>query len=66
MCFLIFSECRDRQKIEAIVREIESTPELNCWMFDPEKLPTGQSSLFIGSPEGVKQAAFKAIKKALS
>jgi len=63
-CVPNFSEGRDRQKIEAIVREIENTPEVKLLDVDPGEATNRTVVTFIGSPEGVKQAAFKAIKKA--
>ncbi|MBP6909034.1 MAG: glutamate formimidoyltransferase [Candidatus Saccharicenans sp.] len=63
-CVPNFSEGRDRQKIEAIVREIESTPEVKLLDVDPGEATNRTVVTFIGSPGGVKQAAFKAIKKA--
>lgn len=63
-CVPNFSEGRDRQKIEAIVREIENTPEVKLLDVDLGEATNRTVVTFIGSPEGVKQAAFKAIKKA--
>jgi len=63
-CVPNFSEGRDRQKIEAIVREIESTPGVKLLDVDPGEATNRTVVTFIGSPEAVKEAAFKAIKKA--
>ncbi|HRD01152.1 MAG TPA: glutamate formimidoyltransferase [Candidatus Saccharicenans sp.] len=63
-CVPNFSEGRDRQKIEAIVREIESTPGVKLLDVDPGEATNRTVVTFIGSLEGVKEAAFKAIKKA--
>ncbi len=63
-CVPNFSEGRDREKIQAIVREIESTPEVKLLDVDPGEATNRTVVTFIGSPEGVKEAAFKAIKKA--
>ena len=63
-CVPNFSEGRDRPKIEAIVREIESTPGVKLLDVDPGEATNRTVVTFIGSPEAVKEAAFKAIKKA--
>ena len=63
-CVPNFSEGRDRQKREAIVREIESTPGVKLLDVDPGEATNRTVVTFIGSLEGVKEAAFKAIKKA--
>jgi len=63
-CVPNFSEGRDRQKIEAIVREIESTPGVKLLDVDPGEATNRTVVTFIGPPETVKEAAYKAIKKA--
>jgi len=63
-CVPNFSEGRDGEKIQAIVREIESTPEVKLLDVDPGEATNRTVVTFIGSPEGVKEAVFKAIKKA--
>ena len=63
-CVPNFSEGRNREKISAITREIESTPQVNLLDVDPGESTNRTVVTFIGSPEGVKEAAFKAIKKA--
>ncbi|MGB4704428.1 MAG: glutamate formimidoyltransferase [Candidatus Saccharicenans sp.] len=63
-CVPNFSEGRDREKIQAIVREIESTPGVKLLDVDPGEATNRTVVTFIGSPEAVKEAAFKAIKKA--
>jgi len=63
-CVPNFSEGRDRLKIEAIVREIESTPGVKLLDVDPGEATNRTVVTFIGSPAAVKEAAFKAIKKA--
>lgn len=63
-CVPNFSEGRDREKIQAIVREIETTPEVKLLDVDPGEATNRTVVTFIGSPDGVKEAAFKAIKKA--
>ena len=63
-CVPNFSEGRDREKINAITKEIESTPQVTLLDVDPGESTNRTVVTFIGTPEGVKQAAFKAIKKA--
>ncbi len=63
-CVPNFSEGRDREKISTITKEIESTPHVNLLDVDPGESTNRTVVTFIGSPEGVKEAAFKAIKKA--
>ncbi|MCK4557966.1 MAG: glutamate formimidoyltransferase, partial [Candidatus Aminicenantes bacterium] len=63
-CIPNFSEGRDREKINAITREIESTPQVTLLDVDPGESTNRTVVTLIGTPEGVKEAAFKAIKKA--
>ncbi len=63
-CVPNFSEGRDREKIEAITQEIERTPEVKLLDVDPGESTNRTVVTFIGSPEGVKEAAFRAIRKA--
>ncbi len=63
-CVPNFSEGRNREKIGSITKEIESTPHVNLLDVDPGESTNRTVVTFIGSPEGVKEAAFKAIKKA--
>jgi glutamate formiminotransferase/formiminotetrahydrofolate cyclodeaminase len=63
-CVPNFSEGRDKEKINAITKEIESTPKVNLLDVDPGESTNRTVVTFIGTPEGVKEAAFKAIKKA--
>lgn len=63
-CVPNFSEGRDREKISVITKEIESTPQVKLLDVDPGESTNRTVVTFIGSPEGVKEAAFKAIKKA--
>ncbi|MCX8160442.1 MAG: glutamate formimidoyltransferase [Candidatus Saccharicenans sp.] len=63
-CVPNFSEGRDRAKIQAIVREIESTPGVKLLDVDPGEATNRTVVTFIGSPEAVKEAAFKAISRA--
>jgi glutamate formiminotransferase/formiminotetrahydrofolate cyclodeaminase len=63
-CVPNFSEGRNKEKISAITKEIESTPQVRLLDVDPGESTNRTVVTFIGSPEGVKEAAFKAIKKA--
>jgi len=63
-CVPNFSEGRDRDKIQAITREVESTPGVKLLDVDPGESTNRTVVTFIGPPEAVKEAAFKAIKKA--
>jgi glutamate formiminotransferase/formiminotetrahydrofolate cyclodeaminase len=63
-CVPNFSEGRDKEKIDAIAKEIESTPGVTLLDVDPGESTNRTVVTFIGTPPGVKEAAFKAIKKA--
>jgi glutamate formiminotransferase/formiminotetrahydrofolate cyclodeaminase len=63
-CVPNFSEGRDREKIKAITQEIERTPEVKLLDVDPGESTNRTVVTFIGSPEGVREAAFRAIRKA--
>jgi len=63
-CVPNFSEGRDKEKITAITDEIESTPQVTLLDVDPGESTNRTVVTFIGTPEGAKEAAFKAIKKA--
>lgn len=63
-CVPNFSEGRDRDKIGAIVREIESTPGVKLLDVDLGESTNRTVVTFVGGPEAVKEAAFKAIRKA--
>ncbi|MFC2158576.1 glutamate formimidoyltransferase, partial [Acidobacteriota bacterium] len=63
-CVPNFSEGRDMEKINIITKEIESTEQVNLLDVDPGETTNRTVVTFIGTPEGVKEAAFKAIKKA--
>ncbi|MCX7973416.1 MAG: glutamate formimidoyltransferase [Candidatus Aminicenantes bacterium] len=63
-CVPNFSEGRDKEKIQAICREIESTPGVKLLDVDPGESTNRTVVTFVGPPEAVKEAAFKAIKKA--
>ena len=63
-CVPNFSEGRDKDKINAIVREIEATPGVKVLDVDPGESTNRTVVTLIGEPEAVKEAAFRAIKKA--
>ncbi|MCK4932986.1 MAG: glutamate formimidoyltransferase [Candidatus Aminicenantes bacterium] len=63
-CVPNFSEGRDLAKISAITKEIEATPKISLLDVDPGDSTNRTVVTFIGTPEAVKEAAFKAIKKA--
>jgi len=63
-CVPNFSEGRDREKIKAITQEIERTPDVRLLDVDPGESTNRTVVTFIGSPEGVEEAAFRAIRKA--
>lgn len=63
-CVPNFSEGRDKEKIKSITQEIERTPGVKLLDVDPGESTNRTVVTFIGSPEGVKEAAFKAIRKA--
>jgi glutamate formiminotransferase/formiminotetrahydrofolate cyclodeaminase len=63
-CVPNFSEGRDKEKIDEITKEIESTPGVTLLDVDPGESTNRTVVTFIGTPSGVKEAAFKAIKKA--
>ncbi len=63
-CVPNFSEGRDIEKIKAITREIERTSEVKLLDVDPGESTNRTVVTFIGSPNGAKEAAFRAIRKA--
>ncbi len=63
-CVPNFSEGRDRDKIAAIVREIETTPGVKLLDVDPGESTNRTVVTFVGGPAAVQEAAFKAIRKA--
>ncbi len=63
-CVPNFSEGRDLEKIKAITREIETTAAVKLLDVDPGDSTNRTVVTFIGTPEGVLEAAFKAIRKA--
>ncbi len=63
-CVPNFSEGRDQAVLDAIAREISSTEGVMLLDVDPGKATNRTVFTFIGPLEGVKEAAFKAIRKA--
>ncbi len=63
-CVPNFSEGRDKDRIQAIVREIETAPGVRLLDVDPGDSTNRTVVTFIGPPEAVKEAAFRAIAKA--
>jgi len=63
-CVPNFSEGRNMDVINAIAKEIEQTEGVKLLDVDPGAATNRTVITFAGAPEGVKEAAFKAIKKA--
>jgi len=63
-CVPNFSEGRDMAKIDQITNEISGTEGVKLLDVDPGKDTNRTVVTFIGNPEAVIEAAFKAIKKA--
>jgi len=63
-CVPNFSEGRDAAKIEQITNEIRTTEGVRLVDVDPGKDTNRTVVTFIGTPEGVLEAAFRAIAKA--
>ncbi|MHB8054794.1 MAG: glutamate formimidoyltransferase [Candidatus Aminicenantales bacterium] len=63
-CVPNFSEGRDKTKIAAITREIETVPGINLLDVDPGESTNRTVVTFIGTPEAAAEAAFRAIRKA--
>jgi len=63
-CVPNFSEGRDAAKIERITNEIRTTEGVKLIDVDPGKDTNRTVVTFIGTPEGVLEAAFRAIAKA--
>jgi glutamate formiminotransferase/formiminotetrahydrofolate cyclodeaminase len=63
-CVPNFSEGRDRAVIDAIAREIASTPGALLLDVDPGAATNRTVVTFVGPPEAVEEAAFRAIWKA--
>ncbi|MCX6565530.1 MAG: glutamate formimidoyltransferase [Candidatus Aminicenantes bacterium] len=63
-CVPNFSEGRDKTKISAITREIETVPGIKLLDVDPGESTNRTVVTFIGTPEAAAEAAFRAIRKA--
>jgi glutamate formiminotransferase/formiminotetrahydrofolate cyclodeaminase len=63
-CVPNFSEGRDPGKIRAITSEIEAVPGVKLLDVDPGASTTRTVVTFIGPPEAVQEAAFRAIARA--
>ena len=63
-CVPNFSEGRDRGVIDAITEEIRGTPGALLLDVDPGAATNRTVVTFIGPPEAVEEAAFRAIRKA--
>src|SRR6185295_13033782 len=63
-CVPNFSEGRDTVKIKEITDEIESVEGVRLLDVDPGKATNRTVVTFVGNPEAVIEAAFRAIKKA--
>lgn len=63
-CVPNFSEGRDMGVIEAIAKEIRESENVKLLDVDPGADTNRTVITFVGTPEGVKEAAFRAIKKA--
>ncbi len=63
-CVPNFSEGRDKAKIDAITREIQATSGVRLLDVDPGETTNRTVVTFIGTPEAVAEAAFRAIRKA--
>ena len=63
-CVPNFSEGRDKDKIQSIVDEIETVPMIKLLDVDPGESTNRTVVTFIGPPEAVAEAAFRAIAKA--
>jgi len=63
-CVPNFSEGRNQEVIDAVTKEISDTENVKLLDVDPGADTNRTVVTFIGSPEGVKEAAFRTIKKA--
>jgi len=63
-CVPNFSEGRDKAVIDQITAEIKAVPDVQLLSVEMGADVNRTVVTFIGSPEGVKEAAFRAIKKA--
>ena len=63
-CVPNFSEGRDREAIDAITAEISATPGAVLLDVDPGAATNRTVVTFVGTPEAVEEAAFRAIRRA--
>ena len=63
-CVPNFSEGRDMSVIKQITNEIESVEDISLLNVDPGEATNHTVVTFVGSPESVVEAAFRAVKKA--
>ena len=63
-CVPNFSEGRDRKIIDAIADAVKSVADVKLLDVDPGSDTNRTVYTFVGTPEGVKEAAFQAAKKA--
>ena len=63
-CVPNFSEGRNMDKIKEITDAIESTQDVKLIHVDPGFATNRTVVTFVGTPDGVKEAAFKAVEKA--
>ncbi len=63
-CVPNFSEGRDKSKIEEIAKAIESVEGVKLLDIDPGAATNRTVFTFVGEPDKVEEAAFRAIKKA--
>lgn len=63
-CVPNFSEGRDREKIKQITDEIEKVEGVKLLDVEPDESHNRTVVTFVGAPQAVKEAAFKAIAKA--
>ena len=63
-CVPNFSEGRNREVIDAIANEVESVEGVSLLNVDPGEATNRTVVTFVGEPEAVCEAAFRAVKKA--
>ena len=63
-CVPNFSEGRDLDKIKMITDSIDGVPGVKVIHVDPGAATNRTVVTFVGSPEGVREAAFRAVEKA--
>ena len=63
-CVPNFSEGRNREVIDAIAHEVESVEGVSLLNVDPGEATNRTVVTFVGEPEAVCEAAFRAVKKA--